>query len=73
MKTEPKIGMLLSFGKHAKGGDDEAEESDELTAAGELADAVKSGDKQAIVDAFKALMEACDSYEDEPEVDTGEE
>lgn len=47
--------------------EDAAEYSDlELGAAEDLASAVKSGDAEAIVDAYKALKAACEStYSDE--------
>lgn len=55
-------GVMLAIAPkddEADGKDDAGEESDDLAAASDFAAAVKSGDPEAIIDAFKTMMKVC--------------
>lgn len=54
-----KMGIMLAIAPKGDDDDDAAEESDELSAAADFADAVKSGDPESILLAFKAMMKVC--------------
>ena len=66
MKGKPKIGLLMGLGPPKGGkssmgddgdGDDDAAEQD---AAKEFASAIKSGDPDEIIMAFKNMQAACE-------------
>lgn len=78
MAGKPDIGLLIGVGKPkpAAGGDtmmdeepmmEEEEESGEIVAARAFMDAAKGDDPQALVDAFRGLLEWVDSEGDEPD------
>lgn len=73
--ADPKKGLAALIVAKAKPSEAPVEESMEEAdpkhaAAEELMDAVKSGDAAAVVEAFEALQEMCQSYSDsEPEME----
>jgi hypothetical protein len=65
--------LLIGFGK-AAAGDEEGDEDAGALAGKALAKAIKSGDGQAIYEAFESLLTECESKDvsDEPEEDDKE-
>lgn len=66
MKSRPKIGLLMGLGP-SKGGKppmgDDGDDDDDVTeqdAAKEFASAIKSGDPDEIIMAFKNMQAACE-------------
>lgn len=81
-KGPPGLGLLIGIGKpksgeEAMGEEMDVEEDAGVVAAEDFAAAVKSGDGQAILDAFNTLCEAAGMFEDaeveeEPELEIEE-
>ncbi len=68
-----KPSLLIALGRGPKGGMDEdeapasergASASEKKALAGDVLDAVKSGDRQALADALEAFVAVCGEYED---------
>ena len=51
--------MMLAIAPKGEEDDEGAEESDELAAASDFAAAVKDGDPESILLAFRAMMKVC--------------
>ena len=78
---KPSLGLLIGVGKPkaGPGGDSmmddepmEEEESGEIVAARALMDAAKGDDPQALVDAFRGMLDWIDSEEDDEEAEAEE-
>jgi len=78
---KPSLGLLIGVGKPKAGpggdsmmGEDPMgeEESGEIVAARALMDAAKGDDPQALVDAFRGMLDWIDSEEDAEEAESEE-
>lgn len=70
---KPDRGLMIAVGMHPKddGGDSAAGEDlsdEELVAADDFFAAIKSRDRRDLLDAFRALKDACE-YGSEPDAD----
>lgn len=70
---KPALGLLITADKAPKGmeseGDGEDENEGGMMAAQALIKATKTGDAQGVLDAFKMLMDHCDSMGEDEESD----